>query len=269
MRHFCTYFILIIVMFIPKLPVAQNINEYFNTSEMNMAKKGVILTRARVKGGSGFNLHGKNSFQLPRTLRIPSFLSNYEVLAEERSFIPFNISGTGRLRFYNGLFAFSRFAGTKYYSKTDRALLTYIIESSMVNYPSYGKKLPDPVYTTVSPARTQYYRVKDNRFGEIVFRSDIFADGNRYCIDSRSVYPLKKYGFTIAEKGEYRTISVFLYDPGVSGFYCYSLNAIRVHSSFFASSGLLNAESFANRIRAETVRRALILGLNWNARIKP
>ena len=266
-RRLC-FCIIIIIAFNPESPGAVDADEFFNFSQKKMVKKGRILTRVRVKGTGGFNLSGKDTFPLPRSKRIPPTFSDYEVLAEERAFIPYNLNRGGRLRFYNSLFAFSRFAGTKYYSSTDRSLLTYLPESSVVDSVTFRKKYPDPVFGAITAKRTIYYRVRDNRFGEIVLRGDIFAGNNLYSIESRNVHSLKKLGITVVAKDMFRTMAVFLYDEQASGFYYYSLHAIRFNNGFFASSGFLKADSLANRVRAETVRRAFILGHNWNGKIK-
>lgn len=245
-----------------------SVTDFFSPAEKAAVKKGAIITRALLKGGDGFNLPAGRALTLPVSPQIPRTLAGFEILAEERAFMPFDLAGPGRLRFYNSLFAFSRFTGMRYYSRTDKKMLTYILDSRRISAPG-GQVLADPVYPSVEPRRDGYFKVRDNRFGDIVFANAVLNRGESFIITSACTHPLSRMGITIAEKDEYRLISVFIHNPADRGFYYYGLHALRVRSGFFISSGLLNADSFANRIRAETVRRASLLGLDWSAKIRP
>lgn len=245
------------------------VSAFFTPGERASVKKGAIISRAALAGGEGFNLPAGASIILPRSRHIPRELSGYEMLAEERAFMPYDMNPPKALSLYNSLFAFSKFAGIRYYSRTDKKLLTYILSSSRIASPGGGGVLPDPVYGAVEPGRTCHFKIRDNRFGDITFSHEVLSDGGTFVVKSVCVHPLRKMGFTIAGAGEYRLTSLFLYSPADRGFYYYGLHALRVRTGFFNSSGLLNAESFANRLRAETVRRAGLLGLDWNAKIRP
>lgn len=245
-----------------------SLRDYFSPTERAAVKQGAIITRASLKGGDGFNLPAGRIITLPSSPHIPRALAGFEILAEERAFMPFDYTGTGRLRFYNSLFAFSRFTGIRYFSRTDKKLLTYIIDSRRIAAPG-GPALGDPVYASVEPRRTGYFKVRDNRFGDIVFSHAVVSEKDGFIVASGCTHPLTRLGIIIAEKDEYRMISVFIHNAADRGFYYYGLHALRIRSGIFASSGLLNAESFANRLRAETVRRASLLGLDWNAKIRP
>jgi len=242
---------------------------FFTAGERASVKKGAIISRATLAGGEGFNLPAEASIILPRSRHIPRELSGYEMLAEERAFFPYAMNPPRALSLYNSLFAFSKFAGIRYYSRTDRKLLTYILSSSRIASPGGGGALPDPVYGVVEPRRSCHFAIRDNRFGDITFSHEVLADGDTFVVKSVCVHQLRKMGFTIAGAEEYRLTSMFLYSPADRGFYYYGLHALRVRTGFFTSSGLLNAESFANRLRAETVRRAGLLGLDWSAKIRP
>ncbi len=243
------------------------IDAFFSAEEKNAVKNGDIITRAEVKGGGGYNLRGR-TLALPGSSLVPSSLRYYEVLAEERAFMPFDISGTGHLKFYNGLFAYSRFKGLKYYSRTDKRFQPYILESGRVSGPESPSLLADPVYTAPAPRRAVYFRIRDNRFGDMMFLSEVVHRGEDFLISSSTTKPLSKMGVPIARAGEYRMMSFYFYSARDRGYFYYGLHAVRVRSGFFISSGLVNAESFANRLRAETVRRAGIAGLDWGSKLR-
>jgi len=247
----------------------REIGTFFTAAEMKAVMNGAILTRAAVKGGGVFNLPGGGSLILPGTPLIPSWLGSYEVLAEERAFMPCDIAGKGLSRFYNGLFAYSRFKGLTYYSRTDRRFQPYLLESGRISGTGSTEVTGDPVYAGPAPRRVHLFRVRDNRFGDIVFRSVAVNRGNDFIVTNASVEPLSKMGFPVAGAGEYRMMSFYLYNAGDRGFYYYGLHALRVRTGFFITSGLVNAESFANRLRAETVRRAEIMGLDWRSKLRP
>jgi hypothetical protein len=252
----------------PRTEAEPAVDGFFTAAQRAAVKKGVIITRASVKNGDRFNIPERMSVTLPLSPHIPRALADFEILAEERAFMPFDYTGPRKLSFYNGLFAFSRFTGMRYYSRTDKKMLTCILDSGRISAPG-GQVLADPVYTSAEPRREGYFRVRDNRFGDIVFANAVLNRGGSFIINSACTHPLTRMGITIAEKEEYRMISVFIHNPADRGFYYYGLHALRVRSGFFISSGLLNADSFANRIRAETVRRASLLGLDWSAKIRP
>lgn len=241
---------------------------FFSAAEKSSVKKGAIITRAFLNGTDGFNLSAGRTIILPASHHVPRILSGYEMLAEERAFMPYAMTPAGRLAFYNGLFAFSKFAGISYFSRSDKKFLTYILASAKISAPG-GLALADPVYQSVEQRRTGYFKIRDNRFGDITFRHEVIAEGNAFIVKSVCTHSLGKMGFTIAGPEEYRLTTVFNYSPADRGFYYYGLHALRVRTGFFTSSGLLNAESFANRLRAETVRRAGLLGLDWSAKLRP
>lgn len=60
-----------------------------------------------------------------------------------------------------------------------------------------------------------------------------------------------------------------MYNEEKEGFYYYCIHALNIKASSLLPEALFDPESFANRIRAETVKRASLLGLDWSAKLRP
>jgi len=114
---------------------------------------------------------------------------------------------------------------------------------------------------------TGYYIVEDNRFGEIGFNSTIMRTVAGFIVIDSSVSPLSKYMITICETGEYNLVKYFIHDGPRGGYFYYSVQALRIRNDYFLKFGFLTPESFGNRIRAETVRLARLLGIDRSGKI--
>ena len=109
----------------------------------------------------------------------------------------------------------------------------------------------------------------DNRFGLLLFSSEIYNSGNNFIIKNRSEIPMSKNFFDINNKGEYQLIYFFIYDETLKGYFYYAFNAMRIRNDTILSLGILTAENFANRLRATTVHTARYFGINWEEMINP
>lgn len=242
---------------------------FFNPTHRLSVDQGNILTRVKSLNGKSFRLSSGESILLPASPFISPTLAKRSIIAEERAFFPFKNFNKDRLLFYNMLFKYSSFTGTKYYSKSDAKILTYIIESRRIASPNNPTVLSDPVYSNIKNTRVSFFSIHDNRFGEIIFKSEVSAHDNIFIVSNTNANTLSKWGITIAEQGSYSIIVVYIYNEEKKGFYYYCVHALDAKNSASLLNALFDPESFANRIRAETIKRASLLGLDWSVKLRP
>lgn len=242
---------------------------FFNTQQRTSVVRGDIITRVQSLEGKSFKLSPGERIVLPASSFIPPALSKRTLIAEERAFLPCGSLKGNMLKFYNSLFKYSSFTGTKYYSKSEAKILTYIIESRRIASPANPAVLPDPVYSTIKSKHVSFFKVHDNRLGEIIFKSEVSAHDNIFVVSNTNTNTLSKWGITIARPGDYSVLAVYIYNEEKKGFYYYCVHALNANASSVLPNSVFDSESFANRIRAETVKRASLLGLDWNAKIRP
>jgi hypothetical protein len=238
----------------------------FSADEIAALRQGKIITRAYLKGSPSLNVGGTNDLRIPRLEHLGDF-SNYEMVADEKAFIPYKLTDENRLAFYNLLASHSHLAGMKYYSRTDERLEPFIIDSYSVDSAEGARKTADPVYPSIEKKRVNYFRVRDNRFGDMVFRSKIYNEGDGFIIKNACTVPLSRYGLSLSRAGEYQIINILLYDRKAGGFYYYALHALRIRSGALLKSGMLSTWNFANRLRAGTVHMARMLGVDLTDKI--
>lgn len=244
-----------------------SVPSFIPADEITVLRQGKIITRAYLKGSPPLNIGSRNDLMIARSEHIGDF-SNYEMVADEKAFIPYRLTDQNRLAFYNLLTAHSRLAGMKYYSITARKLAPFIIDSHTVETAEGARKAADPVYGSIIKKRESYFRVRDNRFGDMVFRSDLYNMGDCFIVKNTSTTPVSKYGMSLSGAGEYQMIHFLLYDREASGFYYYAVHALRIHNGALIKSGMLSTLSFANRLRAGTVHLAQMLGVDLSDRIR-
>ena len=112
--------ILVPVFFLP-LSGKELKKVFFSTSEMKRVISGDIITRMYLKYNTlGENTHLK--IQIPQTNFTIEDFSRYEMITDEKAFIPFDLNTKSKLRLYNILNAYSRLEGMKYWSPRLRIL---------------------------------------------------------------------------------------------------------------------------------------------------
>jgi len=243
---------------------------FFSPREMKLLREGAIITRSRVKKGTIVMTEGtEGKIHIPVTNLIPASLNDFDLLAEEKAFFPLVTGKNEPLALSNMLFAFSRLRGMKYYSKTGGVIETLIIQSRRISSPESTAAVPDPSYGDIREKRMHYFMFQDNRFGNQRFRSELISNGSDFILKNISLEAMRKYGMLVNNAGEYQMIYFFLYDARARGYFYYSLHAMRVRSAGFRSMGLVTPESFGNRLRANTVHFAGLMGMDWTGRISP
>ena len=110
--------------------------------------------------------------------------------------------------------------------------------------------------------------IKDNRFGKILFKSEIFHTGGHFVTKHTNMKPLSMLALRVTGKGEYQMLSFYIYDQRRQGYFYVSVHAMKIRGRVAKTLGGLNPESCANRIRAATVHRAAFFGLDWRDRRK-
>ncbi len=245
-----------------------SVNTLFTAGEMRAVRQGAILTRASLSGSEPVNLAPPDDrITVPATRYTDPALAGYEMIADERAFIPCRPDAKLRLALYNKLFSHSLFSGMKYYSHTEKKAETLVLESCTIDTPRRCRRLRSTAVKKIEPHRSGAFFMRDNRLGAIIFRTDLYAEGENFITTSVSEIPVTRFGLEVSEKGDYRMASFLIYDRDAGGFYYYSLHALRIRSGIILRSGMLSPKSFANRVRANTVHTAKLLGVNWQDRL--
>ena len=240
---------------------------FFNKTEKEILLKGELITKSYLKHRG--TVHTPNTdarIIVPVTKFTGNDLQNYEMLCVEKAFFRYEASEKSLLYLYNTLAAYSKLSGMQYYSRTDKKIQPFITESFGMD--SNNKRIDDLTRSSITPKSVNYLKITDNRFGELIFRSELYNEGENFILKNVCLQPMEKYFIAINNKEEYRLISFFIYDKQAKGYYYYSLHAMRIRSENFLKLKMLSAENFANRIRGNTVHMAKLIGLNWDDKLK-
>ncbi len=236
---------------------------FFDLKEKKAVLEGEIITGVFRNTGTG----GRKA-AVPKTRFTREDYPAYEIVITEKAFIPYTLNGSAAVRLFNNLAAYSKLSGTCYYSVTDKKVETLILRSTRVEDSVKLTPLRDNVYGGVRGETISYFKIEDNRFGDTVFKSRIYSEGDNFIVKNISTHPLKKFGFTVNESGEYHFTFFFLYDKDAKGYFYYAAQALRVRSVYFQKLGIVSSESFANRLRAMTVYFAGLMGRDWRGRLR-
>jgi hypothetical protein len=241
-----------------------NIKDIFSEKDMDKILQGEIVTRMYMKN----NPTGVNTdltIKVPVTEFTQDNYSQYEVIVDEKAFIPYELNDQSRSRFYQTLTAFSKLKGMVYYSRKIQKSQELILDAYTVVSSANLKKISDPVFSQINPSVTSYFLQEDNRFGKLVFQSDLISQGDDFILINTTAQPMA----FINNKGDNRIITFFLYSPEHQGFFYYSLNTLRIRYLYNIIENKTNATLFSNRLRASTVHLAKLLNLDWSARLNP
>lgn len=239
------------------------VGTFFSVREMDVVKRGEILTRVYLRYNAALNTKKTpGPFNIPLT-PYTAGIQGWEMIAEEKAHIP---SSPGILRVYNALLGWSKYEGVKYYSVTGKTLQPFILKAYTVLSPQSVQPVRDIRVGSPAPLKIGYFRIRDNRLGWLTFRGELHYRDNVFIAKNYTMTPITRYGMTVSRNGEYRMV-MFLFPDGPEGYYLYSVHALRIRSAAILKSGLLNSESFANRIRACTVHTAKLLGMMWDGKI--
>ncbi len=243
------------------------IDKIFSKIEIEKVIKGEIITRRYMK----YNPHKLNThdkIDIPVTEFTKEDYTIYEVLIDEKAFIPYEIKNEqDLLKIFNIINSVSLAKGMKYYSNRAGAVLEFIVDSYMVDSSNFFKKIEDPVYDKVINKTESFFYQKDNRFGKLLYKKIVYNEDNNFYIITECLDPIV-FVLPLNKKGEYKVISYFIYDKERKGYFYYALLATRVRNDFILKKEYTNATLFSSRLRAVTIHFAKLIGLDWYNKLK-
>ncbi len=243
------------------------LDTFFNEEEIKQTLDGNILSKMYVK----FNAKKENTvefIEIPRTSYNDEDFSVYEVVTDEKFFLPYDLDSRSSLEFYNALLSYSKLEGMVYYSRRAGKSSELIKKSHRVKSIS-EKKEEDIVYSEIKPQVSNLFLQKDNKLGTLYFRNELYSVNNDFVMINTCVVPISKAIFTLNDKNEYKIYSFFLYDAEKKGFFVYTFQAMRVKQDGLLKSGLIAPTTFSNRLRASTVHLAKMLNIDWADKLNP
>jgi len=229
---------------------------------------GKFITRMSIK----FNAKGENThllIKIPITKWTPESLSSYEIITDDKIFIPYKknkVNEEHNLAFLNFLTSSKKLEGMVYYSRSSDNIETLIKKSNRLD--DKDKKIDDPKYDKILPYIKNKFSQEDNKFGTTYFDSEVYNIGNSFIMVNSNNKPISK-GIKIGDKGDYKVISFFIYDDEREGYYCYFLNALRIDNEKLLKSGLLRPTTFSNRLRAGIVFFLKFLEKDYSKELNP
>lgn len=236
-----------------------SIESLFNQKELVRLKNGEIITRMFLKTNPQ-KANTDLKLVLPKTDFTPDGLSSYDMITDEKAFIPYILTDETKLKLFNTLTGYSKLKDMVYYSRRISQVQTLILNSYKVESVSKKKQISDKTYTEILPFTENYYFQEDNKFGKFIFKSQIFNKGDDFVMVNTAVSP--SYPTT-------KLITFFIYDKQIGGYFYYSVDVMNFGIGLAIIASKTNATLFSNRLRAGTVHLAKMLGLNWMDKINP
>lgn len=244
------------------------VETFMNAQQIERVLKGEIVTRMYLK----HNAVGENTdlfIPVPRTKYNDEDFSPYEMVTDEKAFIPLEGTEENRLKLYNTLVSFSKLTNMEYWNRGDLKPMVFILDCYRTETKKGIKRIDDPVYNEIAPKIENYFTQKDNKFGELTYRSELYSEGKNFVLVNTCVESLKKYGIPVNRKEEYKMISFFIYDEEQKGYFYYTVSLMRLRIGAVLKSGKLYPGTFSNRLRGATVHLANLLGYDWDDRMNP
>ncbi len=266
-------YLIIFILFILLIQLFSNeknilLSDVFSKTDLINLENGNFLTRMYVK----FNIRGENTdsiINIPKTIYSKEDYSVYEVITDEKVFIPYNLTEETKLNFYNILTSYSKLEGMVYYSRSDAKVTKLIMKCYRVESLS-GNKYNDIKYSKILPKITNMFLQKDNKLGTLIFRSELYNEGNNFIMVNVCIQPISKLFIDINKKEEYKIVSFFIYDEIKKGFYMYTFQVMRVRIENLLKNGnMFKPTTFSNRLRASTIHLAKLIGLDWKDKLNP
>ncbi|HOV15528.1 MAG TPA: hypothetical protein PK771_14670, partial [Spirochaetota bacterium] len=199
------------------------IGDVFSNDEINKTLKGEIVVRTYFKTNPA-NLNTHMKIDIPKTKWTDEDYSKYEILVDEKAFIPYELNDTSKLKFYNALTSYSKLKGMVYYSMNAGKAQQLILDCYRVKSESDKKQIDDGEYKEIKENITNYFYQEDNKFGKFIFKSDLYNTGDSFVLSNVSTQGI----FPLNGKGEYKTITFFLYDNEKKGFFYWTIFSMRV-----------------------------------------
>ncbi|MBP5449718.1 MAG: hypothetical protein J6Y01_06330 [Spirochaetales bacterium] len=244
-----------------------SVSTFFTAEQQTAVVNGDILPQMWVK----YNAKNENSVEsisIPTTKYNNEDYSVYEVVTDERFFIPYKLNDESKLKFYNVLTSYSGLKGMQYYSRRAGKASLLIKKCYRVKSLS-DEKLPDITYDKIEPKISNMFLQKDNKLVTLYFKNELFSDSDNFVMVNTCVIPITKALFTINDKNEYKIYSFFIYDAEAGGYFCYSFQVLRVKLDSVLKSGMISPTTFSNRLRASTVHLYKMLGIDKSDKLNP
>lgn len=243
-----------------------NLSDFFNEDQKTAVDSGEIFNRIYIK----YNAVNENTdefIELPVSDLIDNEVRDYEMIVDERAFIPYDIETQGKLNILKQLTSYSKLKGMPYYSRKIGQVQEFIVDAYTLDPEKHSKQIEDPVYSDIPAVVENYFLQQDNKFGKLKFKSTVRNYGDDFVIENVCIQPLQKFIIQVAKKEEYRYMSFYIYDHEKKGYYYYAFVAVRVRLDNVLKNGRVYPSSFANRLRASTVRIVKLIGLDWSDKL--
>ncbi|OHD15972.1 MAG: hypothetical protein A2086_11110 [Spirochaetes bacterium GWD1_27_9] len=241
-----------------------SLNDIFTTSDIEKLKKGDLIARMYLKYNPS-NVNTDLEIKIPKTKFTSEDYSVYEMIVDDKAFIPYNLTDESKLKLYNSLTSYSKLKGMQYFSRRIGQTQTLILNSFRIDSSNNRSQKDDITYSKIEPMTTNYFLQEDNKFGKLVFKSELYNNDNDFVLVNTCAQAI----FPFSNKGDYKIISFFIYDSEAQGYFYYSVNLMRIRIGLEILVKKTDATLFSNRIRAGTVHIAKLLGLDLSAKITP
>lgn len=241
--------------------------DFFTLDEIKRVDSGEIISRMYVKYDPLNESSDKDLYlKIKKSPFFDRDLKEFDIITDEKGFIPYLLDDTTKLKFYNLLVSFSLLKGMKYYSRREAKVTELIKDCYRVESLS-GEKHNDITYNEIKPKITNMFLQKDNKFGKLIYKSELYNEGNNFILINTNLEPITKFLIPAADKEDFKIYTFFIYDAEKKGFYYYSLLLLKVKAAMILKQGLFGPTAFSNRLRAATVHLAKLLGYNWEDKL--
>lgn len=261
-----SFLILIPLMLFPQQGAAElSLKNFFTPSEITEVQKGRIITDVYLKNSKRISTENSYSqnITIPVTEFTPESLNRNSMITVEKLFLPYDLGKRPLSDLYLTILDPSNLKDMKYYSHRREKLETFILQS---------RKLADDTQDAgeinkILPHREGMFKIVDNKFGELIFISDLYSRDNDFILVNTCPEPITKFMLELTDKNQYRLISFFFYDKKARGYFCFFLHTLKVKNEFLLNTGLIKSKSFGNRIRACSIHLASLLGIDLKNQI--
>ncbi len=230
-----------------------NYADIFSSEEIRTVTAGAIITDVKYFGDTVSTGRVRKAGDRAAELFLKEPLKNFHLIASERAFIP--LPKKKIPEFLKKLTSIKMLEDLDYYSMTENRVERFIKDVKVIRLNSK----PDAGNSISSGGDIA---VTDNRFGRMMFRTLMKAGSRSVIIENTTTESLSKFGFTVCERGDYRTYTALYYLPANKGFLYYSIHAMKIKHSGILKIYPVNPGSFGNRLRASFVRAASLAGVN-------
>lgn len=243
-----------------------SLNSFFTVNERRYAVNSEFLTAVSLTGKGEVHSYGVENSSPVRNSFIAASPSDYDMVAVEKGFFYMEGNGSNRDKIYRSLTDFSALKGMTYYSQTSGSNSTLILDSwkiqsqdDYIKMNIKGKAIPESALS--------HFAIKDNRLGLLTFKSEFKTSGENFIVINTSTGTSSRFGMKIFYPGDYKIYKVLIYDKNLKGYYFYTAQFMKVRSSILSKMDLIKPESFANRVRAESIHFLKSLGADRSGKL--